>query len=418
MSRIRFYPKSKTAKSTSIQLLVRDGDGGKRAIKLGTGLMVDNPGKNWDGTRDRVKPSYRLAQPINTRLSELHGEAQRLFMHAVTTLKIDPFDYIKAELPKTGLLGAGRPPKSKDSAQPLAPAMLLDVFDIFCDTKRGEYAATTLKSYGTTRMHLSDFNLKRGSPSLANGVNAEWVDAFRKYLRLRGLTDNSLRRSLKILKTCLKWADERGHVTDTSYIRAIKLGNEKETVSIALTKEQIDLLELVDLKHRPGLDRVRWWFLAQCSTGVRFADLHKVTTSNVKDGILPIQPKKTKDQILRLPVSPLLKRALEQIGQQPLDISAQHYNRMLKELGLVMEFSDSTAHVRFIGGKRVEKIVPMNELLSSHTARRTFITILLRAGHPQELVMKLSGHRDVRSFMKYVKMTKEDASRALASVFI
>ncbi|MBK7184327.1 MAG: hypothetical protein IPH85_00110 [Ignavibacteria bacterium] len=94
-------------------------------------------------------------------------------------------------------------------------------------------------------------------------------------------------------------------MTDTSYIRAIKLGNEKETVSIALTKEQIDLLELVDLKHRPGLDRVRWWFLAQCSTGVRFADLHKVTTSNVKDGILPIQPKKTKDQILRLPVSSL-----------------------------------------------------------------------------------------------------------------
>lgn len=418
MSRIRFYPKSMAAKSASIQLIVRDGDGGKRAVKLGTGLMVDNPGKNWDGTRDRVKPSYRLAQPINTRLSEIHGEAQRLFMHAVTTLKVDPFFYVKEELPKTGLLGAGRPPKGEEIVPALPPALLLDVFDRFRDAKRGEYAEATLKSYGTTRMHLADFDAKRGAPSLANGVNAEWVDAYRKYLRKRGLTDNSLRRSLKILKTCLKWADERGHVTDTSYIRAIKLGNEKESLTIALTKEQVELIEQADLSSRPGLDRIRWWFLAQCSTGVRFADLHKITAANERDGLIVLQPKKTKDHTVKLPVSPLLRRAMEQLGGRPLDFSAQHYNRMLKELGRLMDFSDSTTHTNFKGGKRIENTVPMHELLSSHTARRTFITILLRAGHPQELVMKLSGHRDVRSFMKYVKMTEDDATAAVNIVFI
>ncbi|MBK7184328.1 MAG: hypothetical protein IPH85_00115 [Ignavibacteria bacterium] len=96
-------------------------------------------------------------------------------MHAVTTLKIDPFNYVKTELPKTGLLGAGRPHKSKDSAQPLAPAILLDVFDIFCDAKRGEYAATTLKLRNYAYAFFLDFNLQRGTPSLANGVNAEWV---------------------------------------------------------------------------------------------------------------------------------------------------------------------------------------------------------------------------------------------------
>ncbi len=417
MSRIRFYPKSMNAKRASIQIVVRAGDGGKVSIKLGTGLMVDHPGKNWDVTRDRVKPSYRLAQPINTRLSEIHGEAQRLFMHAVTTLKIDPFSYVKDELPKTGLLGAGRPSKSIDAPPAAPPVLLLEVFDRFCDSKRGEYAEATLKSYGTTRMHLADFQAKRGVPSFANGVNAEWVDAFRKYLRKRGLTDNSLRRSLKILKTCLKWADERGHITDTSYIRAIKLGNEKESVAVALTKEQLERIEQIDLSVRPGLDRIRWWFISQCCTGVRFADLHKVAAINVRDGFLPIQPKKTKDQFVKLPISPLLSRAFERLGDRQLDFTAQHYNRMLKELGRLLEFSETTHHVTFKGGKRIENTVPMHDLLSSHTARRTFITILLRAGYPQELVMKLSGHRDVRSFMKYVKMTERDATEAMQNVF-
>ena len=384
---------------------------------MGTGLMLDNPGKNWDVTRDRVKPSYRLSQPINTRLSEIHAEAQRLFMHAVTTLKVDPFDYIKEELPKTGLLGVGRPTKNNASSSSQPPLLLVDLFQRFYDAKNGEYADATMNTYNTTKVHLSDFDEKRGSPSLANGVNSEWVDTYRKYLRKRGLSDNTLRRSLKILKTCLKWSDERGYISDTSYIRAIKLGNEKESVGVALTKEQLDQLVEIDLQERKSLDKIRWWYIAQCSTGVRFSDLNMVTMKNVKDGFLIIQPNKTKDKTIRIPLSPLLQRAFTKLKDGPLDFSAQHYNRMLKELGRMLEFDGSTTMVRFKGGKRIEVIKPMHELLTSHTARRTFITVLLRAGHPQELVMKLSGHSDVRSFMKYVKMTDEDSTRAIVDVF-
>lgn len=417
MSRIRFYLKSANAKRSSIQIRVRAGDGASRCVKMGTGLMLDNPGKNWDVTRDRVKPSHRLSQPINTRLSEIHAEAQRLFMHAVTTLKVDPFDYVKEELPKTGLLGAGRA-TTKDESKPTQPPLLLvDLFQRFYDAKSGEYADATMNTYNTTKVHLMGFDEKRGTPSLANGVNAEWVDAYRKYLRKRELSDNTLRRSLKILKTCLKWSDERGYITDSSYIRAIKLGNEKESVGVALTKEQLDQLVAVDLTQRKKLDRIRWWYIAQCSTGVRFSDLKMVKMENVNNGFLIMQPNKTKDKTIRIPLSPLLERAFAELKNAALDFSAQHYNRMLKDLGRLLEFDQPTVTVKFKGGKRIEDTKPMHELLTSHTARRTFITVLLRAGHPQELVMKLSGHADVRSFMKYVKMTEEDTTLAMVSVF-
>ncbi len=416
MPSFRLYPRSRSADRSSIQLRIRAGTAGVNSIKIGTGIVIDHPDKSWDFENDRVRRSYSHAQPINMRLAEIKAEAERLYYHAEASHIENPIQYVKEQLERSPLVGSARP-KSNLDAESSSPALLVDVFDLFCDAKWGEYAEATLKSYATTRMHLSEFEAKRGVPSVANGVNAEWVDAFRKYLRKRGLTDNSLRRSLKILKTCLKLADERGHITDASYIRAIKLGNEKESLAIALTKEQLEQIEQADLTARPGLDRIRWWFLAQCSTGVRFADLHRVSAANVKDGFLPIQPRKTKDQMVKLPVSPLLKRAMENLGDRPLDFSAQHYNRMLKEMGRLLEFNDITTHLRFRGGKRVEKPVPMHDLFASHTARRTFITILLRAGHPQELVMKLSGHKDIRSFMKYVKMTEEDAADAVLQAF-
>ena len=417
MPSFRFYPRSPKAESSSIQLRIRSGSQGTNSIKVGTGIVIKNPAKSWDSKKDRVHRAYSIAQPINKRLTEIKAEAERLYYHAETSHVDDPIRYVKEQLEQSSLVGSVKPPADSPSTT-VAPVTLLEVFDLFCDAKRDEYAESTLKSYATTRMHLSVFETKNGVPSLANGVDVEWVDAFRKYLRKRGLSDNSLRRSLKILKTCLKWADERGHVTDTSYIRAIKLGNEKESLAIALTKEQLELIERADLSERPGLDRIRWWFVAQCCTGVRFADLHKVTSSNVKSGFLPLQPMKTKDQTVKLPVSPLLQRAFDHLEDQPLDFSAQHYNRKLKELGRLLEFDDTTTRTIFKGGKRVENTLPMHDLLTSHTARRTFITILLRAGHPHELVMKLSGHQDVRSFRKYVKMTEEDTVDAVNSVFV
>lgn len=415
MATFRLYPRSHHAKSSSIQLRIRSGKAGSNSLKIGTGIVIDNPDRNWDKKNDRVHRAYSHAQSINMRLAAIKAEAERLYYHAEAAQVTDPIKYVKEELDKSPLLRINRPATPGDSIP--AELTLLGVFDRFCEAKRGEYAKATLKSYSTTRMHLSEFEVQREQTTMANDVSANWIDAFRRSLRMRGLTDNSLRRSLKILKTCLRWAEERGYVSNDSYVRAIRLGNERESLTIALTAEQLKQIETVDLSNRPGLNRVRWWFLAQCCTGVRFADLHNITASNAKDGWLSIRPRKTKDQMVRLEVTPLLQRAFKELNDRPLDFTAQHYNRMLKDLGRALELNDVTSQVRFVGSERIENLVPMYQLLSSHTARRTFITILLRAGEPQEFVMRLSGHKDVRSFMKYVKMTDHDTTRILRDVF-
>jgi site-specific recombinase XerD len=51
-------------------------------------------------------------------------------------------------------------------------------------------------------------------------------------------------------------------------------------------------------------------------------------------------------------------------------------------------------------------MVPLHQKISWHKARKTAITTLLSKGVDQSLVMMISGHKDLRSFRKYIDGTK------------
>jgi site-specific recombinase XerD len=52
-------------------------------------------------------------------------------------------------------------------------------------------------------------------------------------------------------------------------------------------------------------------------------------------------------------------------------------------------------------------------IISSHTARRTFISLCLSKGMPIQDVMKISGHSDFKSMKPYMRITRKDI-RAVA----
>ncbi len=54
-------------------------------------------------------------------------------------------------------------------------------------------------------------------------------------------------------------------------------------------------------------------------------------------------------------------------------------------------------------------VIPTYKLVSCHTARRTMITLALKAGMLPKEVMKISGHRNRRSFDIYVNPSMDKA---------
>ena len=51
--------------------------------------------------------------------------------------------------------------------------------------------------------------------------------------------------------------------------------------------------------------------------------------------------------------------------------------------------------------------MPLSELVSSHTARRSFATNAFNAGVPAITIMSVTGHLTESAFMKYIKTDPE-----------
>ena len=60
------------------------------------------------------------------------------------------------------------------------------------------------------------------------------------------------------------------------------------------------------------------------------------------------------------------------------------------------------------GGKRVSSVVKKYQLITNHTARRSFATNLYLAKVPTLAIMKMTGHKTEKSFLKYIRVTSEE----------
>jgi integrase len=150
--------------------------------------------------------------------------------------------------------------------------------------------------------------------------------------------------------------------------------------------------------------------------GCRVGDLMKLTSKNIYDNILIYTPHKTKDDGNNGQARvPLLTKALELIekykGFDPEGrlfpfISPQKYNDAIKTIFTRVGI---TRFVEVRNAKTGEdEIRPINEVASSHLARRTFIgNAYLRVQDPN-LIGKMSGHTNgSRAFSRYRNIEDE-----------
>ncbi|SEA84810.1 hypothetical protein SAMN05660909_03769 [Chitinophaga terrae (ex Kim and Jung 2007)] len=55
--------------------------------------------------------------------------------------------------------------------------------------------------------------------------------------------------------------------------------------------------------------------------------------------------------------------------------------------------------------------------ITTHTCRQSFGTKEFLAGAPVELIMKISGHKSLRDFYKYIRIIPEEAGLKLFLIF-
>lgn len=296
-----------------------------------------------------------------------------------------------------------------------APRGLIEAFEEWIRGQQSIRTASTIQVYRSCLMHLRNFQSKKRQLLSFETMDMRFYDRFTSYLiEDLGLKNNTVGKQIKTLKTFLNHAVDRDIQVNQAY-RKFKVLREESDI-IYLTENELVQLYNLDLSKNTKLAHVRDVFCFQCYTGLRFSDVERLKPEHIVDGKIRIRAQKTMGS-LSVPILPQAQTILDRyIGKHPNClpvISNQKTNQYLKELGKLAGLDTPVVTESSSGSKRTESTFAKWELLTTHTGRRTFVTLNLEKGIRPEVLMKITGHKDMKSFMRYVSITEKVAEEQL-----
>ena len=216
------------------------------------------------------------------------------------------------------------------------------------------------------------------------------------------LSSNSVGKNIQVIKLVMNEAVELGLCKNIAYKSKRFLTIREKSDSIYLEKRELQEMEELDLSGHQKLENVRDLFLIGCYTGLRYSDYSTIKQEYIKNGYLEITQTKTGSPVI-IPLHDVILKILDKNkGRLPKSISIQKNNEYLKEIGQKIP-SLKTTFVKSMTkeGIRQKTIYQKWEMITSHTARRSFATNEYLAGTPTLTIMAITGHRTESRFWLY-----------------
>jgi len=208
-------------------------------------------------------------------------------------------------------------------------------------------------------------------------------------------------------RTFILWSIEHEKTTTNPY-KKYSIPSETYGTPYYISIDERNQLANLDLSHRPQLAKQRDIFVWQCLIGCRVGDLIKLSKNSVINGAIEYIPRKTKEGspiTVRVPLNKLAIQILERYNNQEDEkllpfISEQKYNEAIKEAFTLAGLNRMVTIINPTTRQEVKQ--PLNEIASSHLARRCFIGNLYKQGKDPKLVSSLSGHKEgSKAFARY-----------------
>lgn len=378
-------------------------------IKLSTGLQIDP--KLWNQTKRRAKRGAAVEATLNGALGKIEADVASVF----DTLRVEK----KQATPDTVREQYARQ-TGKLEARPKAPAVL-DAYTEFIEWagKRSQrpLRPASLAVHRTAKGHLAGFaKAYKGSFRLTwESLNGLFWEKFAHYLtKVIELNDTSLWKVVSTVRTFIEWAHKtRSYATDTSYqgITRTTIETGQKSAPVYLDRSEIVALMELDLSNDIRLARVRDTFVFQLHTGLRYSDIQALRPEHLQDDLISLVTIKNR-RAITVPLLPEARRIWDMYeGKLPI-ISNQKQNKYLKELMIKAGIDSQHIVTDYKGGERIERTVAKSELIGTHSAKRTFVTILRQRGVSIEAICKITGNSR-RTIETYIVNTADDAVREM-----
>lgn len=275
----------------------------------------------------------------------------------------------------------------------------------------------TIKHYKQTLRVLTEFKASSKRELTFANIDLTFYDEFTKYCLKKDYGVNTIGGFIKHVKVFMNEAFDRQLTTNIEYKHKKFRTTEEETEHIYLSDDEIQILYKLDLAENPKLDNVRDMFILSCYTGLRYSDLIQLTNENLidKNSKLKIKTEKTGELVV-IPLNKYIKEIIAKHNGLPnYSISNQKMNEYLKELGEKAELNENVLHSYTKGGTKKSDSQKKFQLITVHTARRSFATNAYLADVPSISIMKITGHKTEKAFLKYIKISQHDNANKLVN---
>lgn len=251
-----------------------------------------------------------------------------------------------------------------------------------------------------------------------NDFNPEFLKDFRNHLTTTGLNKDSANYVLKLFRVFARSAEGKSHFKNYPF-DGVEIGSENYGTPVYITAQERDHLAAFNFSS-DYLNRTRDLFALQCFIGCRVSDYMKMTKNNLnaKNEIQYISGKTKDDQPVTTTV-PLSSKALAIINKYGFPggklmpfISSQKYNDYLK---IIFKEAGLTRNVVVLHKHTKEPIsVTLDNIASSHMARRAFVGNLFNMDVKNEVIASMSGHvAGSKAFERYYKIDDQQKIDAI-----
>lgn len=221
-----------------------------------------------------------------------------------------------------------------------------------------------------------------------------------------GLNANTVKKRISSLKTFMRYVQKKKYFKfDASLFDYRVKGYYPDFVT--LSRDEITLLENLDIKKK-NWQKIIDVFICNCFMSLRYSDLATfekgefLKTDDNQWYYYKLNEKTGKE--IEVFILPTALNYLEKYNFKLPVYTNQYFNRELKNIFEYYDlFGQKMKKKEMRKGKPVTHIFLRRDLISTHTCRRTYITLCIDKGVPFNAIQASTGHTQLSTLSRYVK---------------
>lgn len=263
--------------------------------------------------------------------------------------------------------------------------------------------------------HTKNYCLEFNPETSFDSINHIYMNDFHNFLmNEKNMVVWSAKSHYSTLKAFLKFVqyeDPTININKNYELFKIRKSNKSYNVYLTDTEWQkiLEIKNLVDYYVK-----IRHILNIMFYTGLRISDAITLGKEHIdfENNMITKEIIKTREKV-SIKISSKIIDSLKLASKGEFkNLNYHYFGNVFKKLGKMAGLDNQ---IEVISNKSIVSrgTKPKYELLSCHTQRRSFITNLLKKGANPYSIMKLSGHKTLESFHRYVSLTAEDSYNEL-----